>query len=318
MIVWPPTNKARFDMSDGDRSAEYSIKAVALATGLTVETLRAWERRYRVIEPKRNLSGHRVYSSSDVSRLRRLRETVEKGHTIGKIAHLSNDDLSGLRAVHAEPAIEGSAAEKLVSRILQAIENFLPDECDQCVAMAFALLPLGEVIQNVLTPVLRETGVRWHRGDFSIGQERLIASAVRHHICSLLNTYNRVSRGATVVFATLSGERHELGILMFAAFAASRAVRVAYLGADMPPEEVGAYARRVGAIAVAISLVLSEDKDTPLSQLAMLRQHLLPSMEIWIGGAASLLLDPAGYPSSCFNMSEFDDFEHRVELLTMT
>jgi DNA-binding transcriptional MerR regulator len=39
-------------MSDTDSAATYSIKAVAEATGLTVETLRAWERRYRVIQPK--------------------------------------------------------------------------------------------------------------------------------------------------------------------------------------------------------------------------------------------------------------------------
>ena len=77
-------------------AATYSIKAVAEATGLTVETLRAWERRYGVIEPKRGAGGHRFYTTHDVSRLRRLHETTARGHAISKIAHLSNDALNRL------------------------------------------------------------------------------------------------------------------------------------------------------------------------------------------------------------------------------
>ena len=50
----------------------YSIKAVSQATGLTVETLRAWERRYRVVVPRRDDMGRRVYGPDDVLRLRRL------------------------------------------------------------------------------------------------------------------------------------------------------------------------------------------------------------------------------------------------------
>lgn len=52
-------------MADND-GALYSIRAVSQATGLTVETLRAWERRYGIIEPKRDPSGHRIYTACDV------------------------------------------------------------------------------------------------------------------------------------------------------------------------------------------------------------------------------------------------------------
>jgi DNA-binding transcriptional MerR regulator len=302
-------------MYDGDGGRGYSIKAASQATGLTVETLRAWERRYGVIEPKRDSSGHRIYTACDVSRLRRLRETTDRGHPIGKIAHLSNEDLGCLLDDGDAEHPRRGAAQMLIARILNSVENYLPEECDQSIAMAFALLPACEVIRDVLLPALHEVGERWHRGEFTIGQERIVSSAVRCHVCSLLNTYNRVAKGATVVFATFSGERQELGILMYAAVAASRALRVSYLGADLPPAEIGDYARRVNAAAVAISLVSPDDLSTSLRQLVVLRQNLTPAVEIWIGGAACGRVDPASLPPGIIHVSVFRDFEHRVQLL---
>src|SRR5512134_2931354 len=74
----------------------YSIKAVSQATGLTVETLRAWERRYGIVVPNRDQTGRRVYRPDDVLRLRRLREATERGHPIGRLAQLSEEDLAQL------------------------------------------------------------------------------------------------------------------------------------------------------------------------------------------------------------------------------
>jgi len=295
--------------------AEYSIKAVALATGLSVETLRAWERRYQIVEPKRNASGHRIYTGGDISRLRRLRETTDRGHPIGKIAHLTDAELNMLLADARADHPNGAAAQALAVRILAAIEKYDLDDCDQAVAMAFALLPVGDVVSEVLSPVLREVGERWHRGEFSVGQERLISSSVRRQISGLLNTYNSTAKGATVVFATVAGEPHELGILMYAAIAASRKLRACYLGADLPPEEIANFAQRVQAAAVAVSIVLPENLDQIAAKLKSLRDGLPQSTEIWIGGAASFYLDPSLFPAGSVHMASRSDFESRIGLL---
>jgi len=301
-------------MSD-DPSNQYSIKAAAVATGLSVETLRAWERRYGIVEPKRDSSGHRIYTGMDVARLRRLRETTDRGHPIGKIAHLSDAELNSLLVDRHEDHPSVAASQALGTRILAAIEKYDLEECDQAIAMAFALLPVADVISEVLSPVLREVGERWHRGEFSVGQERLVSSSVRRQISGLLNTYNSMARGAPIVFATVSGEPHELGILMFAALAASRKLRTCYLGADLPPEEISNFATRVHAAAVAVSMVLPENLDASMEKLAILRAGLPSSVEIWIGGAASFYVDPALFPAGSVHMTGRKDFENRLDLL---
>jgi len=298
-----------------DDGAEYSIKAVAQATGLSVETLRAWERSYRVIEPRRGVSGHRIYSTRDVSRLRRLRETTACGHSISKIAHLSDDELKNLLRDGDSDEARGGAAKMLVTRIMRAVEQYLPPECDQSIALAFALLPPAQVIRDVLAPALQEAGSRWHTGEFGIGQERILSGAVRRHVTSLLNTYNGIARGPVVVFATLSGERHELGLLMSAALAAGHNLRVDYLGCDVPAEVVGDHAQRVEAAAVAISLVMSEDCRRTVRQLGVLRNLLAQHVDLWVGGTGASTIEPHKLPTGIVHLTGNRDFEQRVALL---
>jgi DNA-binding transcriptional MerR regulator len=305
-------------MFDSDCGTQYSIKAVAMATGLSVETLRAWERRYGIIEPRRDCSGRRIYTCSDVARLRRLRETTDRGHAIGKIAHLSDAELGGLLADRREDHPMSAAAQTLAIRILTAIEKYDMEECDHAIAMAFALLPIADVVSEVLCPVLQEVGERWKRGEFTVGQERLVSSSVRRQLSGLLNTYNSMAKGETVVFATISGELHELGILMFAALAASRKLRACYLGADLPAEEISNFATRVKAVAVAISMVFPENLDLNLQRLATMRKGLPENTEIWIGGAASFYADTARFPLGSIHMAGRKDFERRIDLLTDT
>jgi DNA-binding transcriptional MerR regulator/methylmalonyl-CoA mutase cobalamin-binding subunit len=300
-------------MSDTESAATYSIKAVAEATGLTVETLRAWERRYRVIEPKRGAGGHRLYTSHDVSRLRRLQETTARGHPIGKIAHLSNDALSRLLSDH--PSGADAASHALIERILAAVGKYRLAECDQVMAMAFALMSPFEAVRSVLSPALREVGDRWHRGELSIAQERIASNCARRQLTALLHTFNSVAKGAAVVFATLSGERHELGILMYATIAASLRVRTVYLGPDLPPEEVARCALQINALAVAVGLVNHEPLEATVAQLHALRCQLPGEVEIWLGGPALVDIDESALPSRSVRMLEPGDFEQRVGLL---
>lgn len=302
-------------MSADECTNQYSIKAVALATGLSVETLRAWERRYGIIEPKRDDNGHRVYSGCDVARLKRLSDATMLGHPIGKIAHLSVAELSGLLA---QPQLERAgnpAGCALAQRILEASDRYDQDGCDQAIAMAFALLPMTEVITEVLSPALREVGERWHRGSFTVAQERLVSGSVRRQVCSMLSTFNCVAKGDTLVFATLSGEAHELGVLMHAALAASRQFRVCYLGADLPPGEIANFATRVHAAAVAISVILPQEADNLVRGLGVLRENLPRDVEIWLGGNAMARIDAQRFPPGTIPMTGRGDFEHRLQLL---
>jgi MerR family transcriptional regulator, light-induced transcriptional regulator len=242
-----------------------------------------------------------------------LHETTSRGHPIGKIAHLSNDALARLLADH--PAGAHEAAQALIERILAAVSKYRLGECDQVMAMAFALMSPFDAVRSVLSPALREVGERWHRGEMSIAQERIASNCARRHLISLLHTFNSVAKGSAVVFATLTGERHELGMLMYAMIAASLRLRTFYLGPDLPAEEVARCALKIHAQAVAISLVNRDGLEATLAQLHGLRRQLPDEVEIWLGGPALGDIDESALPPRTVRMLEHGDFEQRVGLL---
>src|SRR6185312_15063414 len=88
-------------------AARYPVRLVALRTGLSPHLLRAWERRYRVVTPRRSEGGQRLYSDLDIERLAQLKRLVEGGHAISRIASLPLEALAELE----EAAGAGAAQE---------------------------------------------------------------------------------------------------------------------------------------------------------------------------------------------------------------
>jgi len=88
--------------------ARYPIRAVSKLTGIAIDTLRAWERRYGAVTPIRDERG-RMYTDADVARLRLLGGAVESGHSIGRLAGLSNEELRDLCGTTADTVAESTA-----------------------------------------------------------------------------------------------------------------------------------------------------------------------------------------------------------------
>lgn len=299
-------------MSASSTPAVYSIKAVSQATGLSIETLRAWERRYGIVEPLRDGNGRRAYRPEDVIRLRKLREATERGHPISRLARLGAADIE--RLLGQPPPKQGGAGplQNIAAQVLDAAADYRPADCDRLLATALALLPLPQVVHEVLTPLMREVGERWHRGDLSIAQERMVSMALRKQLSSVLDTYGRIATGPVMVFATPSGERHELGILMGALLASARNARCHYLGADLPVADLATYATRVQARVVVLSVLAN---DTSLRQLAELAQFLPEAIELWAGGAAVERAPAESLPGRLRVLPDLASFDREVAAL---
>jgi methanogenic corrinoid protein MtbC1 len=163
--------------------------------------------------------------------------------------------------------------------------------------------------------VLLEVGQRWHDGKFTIAQERLVTSSVRKQVSGVVDTYNRIANGPLVVLATLSGERHELGILMCALLASSKGLRCQYLGPDLPAADIAIFTERVGAAAVALSMVSTDHMPQAVEQLHALAQALPTSIEIWVGGIATRELRIEQLPARCRVLPDYPAYERQVEVL---
>ncbi len=99
----------RNDRPNAAGGAVYRSGAVARLTGIPVQTLRVWERRYKIVGPRQSATGQRQYSPEDVARLTVIKRLVDSGHAIGSIATLDLDSLQSMLAKVAQAP--GSAAK---------------------------------------------------------------------------------------------------------------------------------------------------------------------------------------------------------------
>ncbi|MEZ5498133.1 MAG: MerR family transcriptional regulator [Steroidobacteraceae bacterium] len=297
------------------RSAHlYSIKAVSLATGLTVETLRAWERRYGIVRPLRDDAGRRSYSAKDVARLRLLRSATDLGHPISRLASLGEEALAKLVADAGGRVRAAPRGQAYVERALDAAQHSDPAGIEEVLTTAMAVLAPSEVVFTVVSPLAREIGERWHRGEMSIAQEHMATEITRRLLLGVSRAYVADESAPALVLATLSGERHELGLMMCAWLAAMRRLRVHYLGIDCPPVEIAHFANEVEADAILISCICDGDGELPVL-VAELAQAVHGKREIWLGGRAAGRLRDVQIPEGSVLLPNGSDLEQRLDLI---
>lgn len=264
----------------------YPIRAVSRLTGIAIDTLRAWERRYGAVTPIRDERG-RLYSDTDVARLRLLQQAVSSGHSVGRIAALSDDELR--RLTTARPATLGPSppaphAALDTSTFRAALLKLDGAAIDQEFSRLAAVLPPLALVRDILLPVLRDVGDNWNRRRGGIAHEHLISSTMRHLLGSFLRVYSWRDAAIRLLFATPSGDRHEIGILGAAMLAATSGLGVAYLGPDVPAREIVDAVKASGARVLVLGLTLTEKDKQKERELQAIVRDLPAKVELWAGG----------------------------------
>lgn len=266
----------------------YRIGAVAHQTGIPVETIRIWERRYRVVTPERSDRGGRLYSDAHVIRLRRIKQLVDRGHAIGRVAALDDGQIQGLLERSGATSTEPDLSE-LRSRFITAVDRMDARGAQQILGRAALLLGTRTLVLELVVPLLQEIGDRWAEGEARICHEHVASAIVRTVLGSLLATHPPGGRARTMVVGTPAGELHELGALLVALLAGLAGWDVLYLGPNLPPEELVAAAQTSGAAAVAISIVHkgAEGAAAVTTSVKALAAQLPRSVALLVGGAGA-------------------------------
>jgi methanogenic corrinoid protein MtbC1 len=224
----------------------YNMKAVEQQTGISAATLRAWERRYALVEPRRTASGYRLYSDRDVALLRRVRLQMDEGMTISRVvAMLGNlretnepiwiDEVDAVRPLKRDaPLPPGSFVQPLV----QALTDLDGDRADEIVEQAFALYSMPTVYVELITPALVEIGEAWHRGEILVATEHFATTYLRARLLAIFQAYPHRPDMPMIFVGCAPSEHHEVGALIFAVMLRQRGFNVVYLGQDMPVEDI--------------------------------------------------------------------------------
>jgi DNA-binding transcriptional MerR regulator len=76
-----------------DHDPMFGMRDVTRLTGLSAPRLRQWERRYRLVRPRRLANGYRAYTREQVALLRAVARLLAAGHEIGDLVLLPRAEL---------------------------------------------------------------------------------------------------------------------------------------------------------------------------------------------------------------------------------
>ncbi|MEO5922825.1 MAG: MerR family transcriptional regulator [Bryobacteraceae bacterium] len=268
-------------------STRYPIRAVAKITGLSLDTLRGWERRYKAVVPERSERG-RQYGPEHIDRLLLLQQLVQRGHAIGGIAGLPDLELRNLLGKEPSPP-KGESSDELLSPVLSAIGSFDSATAGQELSRLAAMLSPRDLVYQVVLPLMREVGTRWHNGTFVIAQEHLTSQLLRNLLGSMMRLFGKSNTGLKFVLATPTGESHEFGILAAAMLSSIEGFETVYLGADLPAADIATTAVRTSAQVIILGVTLATE--TVAAEIRSIAAAMPETTELWIGGAAAVELD---------------------------
>lgn len=298
------------ELSDSAPSAaRHPIGVVARRTGLKPDLIRAWERRYSAVEPRRSDTRRRFYTDGDIERLRLLRDATQEGRAIGQVAGLSDEELVALiaedRAETAEPersvgagtaagvrpAVDDEDARETGRQILQAclaaVRRLDPDELERQLERGSVALSRIHLLQRLLVPLMHAIGDLWQEGSLRPVHEHMASSVVRSFVGQMHGAHQGGHGAPHLIATTPARQHHELGALIAAATASSEGWNVTYLGPDLPAEEIAAAVQQKGAVALALSLIYPPDDPILPEELRRLRRLLGSGVTILVGGRSA-------------------------------
>lgn len=282
----------------------HPIRVVSQRTGLTPATLRAWERRYGVVEPWRSEGGQRLYSDQDVLRLVRLRRLTEAGRSISSVAALTDDeaealleeDRENLASTESWERPDGDEPAAVVREMVGHTLSLDGSALERELRRAAVTLGARAFLKDVVTPLLHRIGAGWSRGELRPAHEHLCTAVVERVLAWLKEPVSSPSGAHRVVVTTLPGERHGLGATLVATAAGLEGWQVTHLGTDLPPTDIAQAAVAVGARAVALSVVHVADPSATAKDIATLRGALPAETALILGGGGVELVERSALP----------------------
>ncbi|MEM8525418.1 MAG: MerR family transcriptional regulator [Bacteroidota bacterium] len=212
--------------------AVYSIRDLEKLSGIKAHTLRVWEQRYGIIEPKRTKTNIRYYQDEDLKKLLNIALLNKNGIKISKIAKMTNKEI--MQKVAAISEINFEFDTQLDALTISMIEM---DEYkfDRIIKMNLQKMGFERTMLEIILPFLDKLSLLWLTGSINPVQENFISYLIRQKVIVAIDN-EPFALGEDVKKFMLylpEGESQELSLLFLQYLLKSRRNQVIYLGKDI-------------------------------------------------------------------------------------
>ena len=270
---------------------KYTIKVVSERSGVRTVTLRAWERRYDLLEPKRLDNNYRLYSERDIEVIRWITNRLDDGLSISNaVLEYKNLRKNGLwpealpSVLPPEPSkIPGYSTEVYAKKLFTSLTTRNEAEAKRIIDSVQSMFDLKVIFFEIFSPCLYEIGEAWYRGEIRIATEHYASAYIRGILLNLLQAFPIYSAAPTLLVGCGPEEFHEIASLMLAVLLRREGYQVEFLGQDLPVDDLIFYAEDTGTDMIILS-VSSELSARPLYKIQSMLDKLPKKPKLGFGG----------------------------------
>lgn len=267
-------------------SARVRIGELGRRVDVSEHVLRAWERRYGLLQPERSPGGYRLYSAADEHRIRRMQAHLAAGLSAAEAARAAlGEEQAQAPQRRTPPAGNGGMAD-LASELADRLDQLDEPGAQAALDRLFATFTAETVLRDTLLPYLHHLGDRWKRGQISIAGEHFASNLLRGRLAGLARGWGS-GHGPCAILACPPDEQHDMGLLMFGIVLHRYGWRVEYLGASTPVRDLGRTARQAHADIIVIAAAIENHFDGLADDLARLARRF-PVVLAGAGGTQAI------------------------------
>ncbi|CAH0163650.1 MerR family transcriptional regulator [Pseudomonas mediterranea] len=262
------------------------IREVSRLTGVNPVTLRAWERRYGLIQPTRTESGHRLYSMGDIEKVRSILAWIERGVAVSKISKILSKTES-LQPVSAliPPGLVRVDYAQWQRQVAVAVANFDDVELDRIYGQIFSSYAVPIVFQRILMPLWQQLLQR--QQEFGQTSEWLFFDGFLRSRVSQRLLLKREDRSRRVLVSAIAGQCRELELLVTALYVSKAEVGIRLMTVGQPFDELTLVCQKTQPLALVLV-----SNHAPVAELPKRLNRLAMSLDcpLMLAGDASDLM----------------------------
>ena len=214
----------------------YSIKELEQLSGIKSHTIRIWEKRHRLVEPKRTPTNIRYYSDDDLKKIINVSLLNTNGVKISKIVDLSIEEINQKVAELSEAK---NSIEIYIDQLVISMIDMDEEQFEKTLSSLILKFSFERTIIEIVYPFLEKIGVLWLTNNISPAQEHFITHLIRQKLIVAIDALPLAPKTVKRVLLFLpENEIHELGLLFYHYIAKKEGYRTYYLGQTVPYKDL--------------------------------------------------------------------------------
>ncbi len=219
----------------------FTIKDIENLSGVKAHTIRIWEQRYNFLKPQRTGTNIRYYSNEELKIILNIALLNKFGF---KISHI---DKMNVQEIHQKLHLlshRQAQQERTTNELISFMVDLDLDRFEEILDTQIQEKGIEKIINEIVFPFLEKIGILWVTNNINPAQEHLITNIIRQKILvGIETTVSQIKSNKVALLFLPEGEFHELGLLYVYYLLRTRGVKVLYLGADVPLDDMSYIAK---------------------------------------------------------------------------